>query len=618
MPDIYDIQKERIAKKCFQAIINDDLSLLPDNVVKDSYYKNLIEVAKKININFLQLSKKVFYFNNIDEMKSSDKLKVGDMVTTKGYYIANDGGNAEYEIVEDNNLTDDGGSIHDLNNSLKAKLIIKNNTVNTKQFGTYNIESNDDSLSIIKAINYAIDNNIGKVLILGNIYIKTLIDIDFKKISVDITNDTFIKSTVSGISLYFHNMYGSKLKLLFKDGGNNTANDFALKIDQSSYCNIDIKSKNYKGTTLWMAGNKKENKGVTSMNCDVSSSQGFRSLLHGVEGGYQEAFGQYNQIIDMDSQEPIRFINSADVTVNHIENHYTDSTFTKNSVEIVESVMHMGTIAIGGTCKNLLYIDSTGSVSINKLYVCSEDERVLGKGNIKTNGLTLADKWSHNVHVNFLFNNSCHCGLNVPEIGYLKNIGKLQINNLYSENVAGSNVIGVNDIPLEGYILGNTYKIECPQVSSNSWLNYILETPSFFTFKDKYIKVMSINIKKQYDDIRLVLKIAEESNNASGKYATIIIGCKQELDFTNIPNVSIQFIDNLNYSKDFISANIVKKDESYNIDLYYKIPENYSSAIFKIDLINKQSKLDNYLVIYDTFDEKLDSLPANGTIVNIT
>lgn len=564
-----------------------------------------------------KIAAKVHYFNSVSDMKASNILRVGDMVITKGYYTANDGGNGEYEIVNNISSVDDGGSVHDIYGGLKAKLIIRNNCINIKQFGAHNSEGTDDGPNIIKAINYAVNNNVGKVLLLGNVFVNSLIDIDFKGRTIDIINDTYIKSTVSGITFYFHNMYGCNIKLIFKDGGNNTVNDFALKIDQSSYCNIDIKSKNYKGTTLWMAGNKKENKGVTSMNCDVSSSQCFRSLLHGVEGGYQEAFGQYNQIIDMDSQEPMRFINSADVTVNHIENHFTDNTFLKNSIEVVEAGLHLGTVAIGGMCKNLLFIDSTYSISIDKLYACSEDERLLGKGNIKTNGLCLADKWSHNLHVNYLFNNSCHVGLNIPEIGYLKTLGKLQINNLYSENVAGSNAIGVNNVPLEGYLLGNTYKIECPQVSNNSWLNYILETPSFFTFKDKYIKFMSINVKKQYDDIRLVLKIAEESNNANSKYATIIVGCKQELDITNNPNVGIQIIDNLNYPTNFISANIIKNGDHNTIDLYYKITDNYVSAIFKVDLINKPLKIDNYLTVYDTFDEKLDSLPSNGTIVNI-
>lgn len=67
MPDIYDIQREKITKKCFKAIINNDLSLLPDNNVKNDYYINLINVSQKIiqsNVisdeNYSNLEKDIF------------------------------------------------------------------------------------------------------------------------------------------------------------------------------------------------------------------------------------------------------------------------------------------------------------------------------------------------------------------------------------------------------------------------------------------------------------------------------------------------------------------------------------------------------------------------------
>ena len=67
MPYIYDIQREKITKKCFKAIINNDLSLLPDNNVKNDYYINLINVSQKIiqsNVisdeNYSNLEKDIF------------------------------------------------------------------------------------------------------------------------------------------------------------------------------------------------------------------------------------------------------------------------------------------------------------------------------------------------------------------------------------------------------------------------------------------------------------------------------------------------------------------------------------------------------------------------------
>ena len=67
MPDLYDIQREKITKKCLNAIINNSLSLLPDINPKNDYYNALIDASKKIiqnNIiseeNYTNLEKEIF------------------------------------------------------------------------------------------------------------------------------------------------------------------------------------------------------------------------------------------------------------------------------------------------------------------------------------------------------------------------------------------------------------------------------------------------------------------------------------------------------------------------------------------------------------------------------
>lgn len=82
-----------------------------------------------------KLKKTPYYYNNVATMKLDDSLKVGDMAITLGYYEANDGGGAEYVIIDDSSLEDDGGSIHELTTGLKAQLIISNLTINIKQLG---------------------------------------------------------------------------------------------------------------------------------------------------------------------------------------------------------------------------------------------------------------------------------------------------------------------------------------------------------------------------------------------------------------------------------------------------------------------------------------------------
>lgn len=100
------------------------------------------------------IDKTARYYNSIAEMKLDDNIQVGDTCVTLGYYEVNDGGSGTYKIVDDSSLEDDGGSVHELNNGLKAKLIIKDNQINVKQFGVYGDGEHDDTNAIQNAIDY--------------------------------------------------------------------------------------------------------------------------------------------------------------------------------------------------------------------------------------------------------------------------------------------------------------------------------------------------------------------------------------------------------------------------------------------------------------------------------
>ena len=121
--------------------------------------------ANEIRIDALErrsasVDKKPYYFDTVAGMKAYQGLKEGDMAITLGYYSANDGGGAEY-IVVDGDYTDDGGSYHKLENDLFAELIIRNNEVNIKQFGAESVSSY--SVSSTKKINVFFQNAINYI-----------------------------------------------------------------------------------------------------------------------------------------------------------------------------------------------------------------------------------------------------------------------------------------------------------------------------------------------------------------------------------------------------------------------------------------------------------------------
>lgn len=86
-------------------------------------------------------------FTSVSDMKNASNLVEGSKCETLGYYEANDGGGSIYIVVNDNTLVDDGGSVHDLQNNLKAQIIYTDNMV-PEQFGAKGDNDNDDTNAI--------------------------------------------------------------------------------------------------------------------------------------------------------------------------------------------------------------------------------------------------------------------------------------------------------------------------------------------------------------------------------------------------------------------------------------------------------------------------------------
>lgn len=102
-----------------------------------------------------RLQQKITRFATVAAMKSDTTLVEGMTVATNSYRFFNDGGHGMYRIVRNDTLVQDNGSVHDLQNGLKAQLITVSNKVNVKQFGAYGGSGYmDDTEFILKAAEF--------------------------------------------------------------------------------------------------------------------------------------------------------------------------------------------------------------------------------------------------------------------------------------------------------------------------------------------------------------------------------------------------------------------------------------------------------------------------------
>lgn len=122
-----------------------------------------------------KLKEKIYHFNDVAEMKSSTKLKIGDVVETLGYYAESDGGTAKYRVrAKTNDETADEKIIIEINNNLIAELIIEKN-FNILQLGAKKDNSNFDNSPIIKK---SLETSHTAFIPFGTYYCTTTIDLD--------------------------------------------------------------------------------------------------------------------------------------------------------------------------------------------------------------------------------------------------------------------------------------------------------------------------------------------------------------------------------------------------------------------------------------------------------
>lgn len=114
------------------------------------------EYAQNANANAQSIN--IRTFPNVETMKQANNLKAGGLIKTQGFYQPNDGGGADYVIVDEVGEVDEA-SIITLQKGLYAKLLIQD-YVNVKQFGAYGDGKHDDTL----ILNICAEKSVNKTL----------------------------------------------------------------------------------------------------------------------------------------------------------------------------------------------------------------------------------------------------------------------------------------------------------------------------------------------------------------------------------------------------------------------------------------------------------------------
>ena len=116
--------------------------------------------------------KKATFVNTVEEMKSLNAIE-NSFVVTAGYHEINDDGGSLYKIIDDDNLTDNGSTIIELDNGLFAILIVETE-VTPEQFGCYGDGVHDDTTALQNAIDSGYNIIARNTYSITNVYIKNI------------------------------------------------------------------------------------------------------------------------------------------------------------------------------------------------------------------------------------------------------------------------------------------------------------------------------------------------------------------------------------------------------------------------------------------------------------
>lgn len=228
-----------------------------------------------------KLKKKPYYFDTVADMKAATYLVAGDMAVTLGYYSINDGGSAEYNIIDDNGYEDN--YYEELNNELLAELIIKDNNINIRQIGAKSNEEFDNYLIFYNIINFASNKKLNIYIPSGTYLISNTLNINNTiNIIGENENNTILKITSNNDFIKITSSYTTmeKLKITTTD---NEYNSSLITLSTQGHCwrqiikhcIIDGISKLGNGIKIY----PKDSKGLMS---DLIESVTFINLYNGI------------------------------------------------------------------------------------------------------------------------------------------------------------------------------------------------------------------------------------------------------------------------------------------------------------------------------------------------
>lgn len=140
--------------------VQEEINNKLDEMVEDGTLQEII--ADYLN------TKAIFCYDNVSDMKQATNLINGSYAKTFGFYEKNDDGNGEYYISNDTNLIANDMNIIQLDNGLKAVLLLNN--FNVRTLGAKGNGINDDTNIFKKCIELCENNNYKNLIIPNGTY----------------------------------------------------------------------------------------------------------------------------------------------------------------------------------------------------------------------------------------------------------------------------------------------------------------------------------------------------------------------------------------------------------------------------------------------------------------